>query len=98
MQTQNTRVLRRLNDAWRIAYFDAVVAAPFMGFAFVGFVTDQKTVFLTIGFAASYGLQKLKAARHPAFLSHYFRWITPSWLHMNWFKSFPPPDDPARLG
>ncbi|MBL8511839.1 MAG: type IV conjugative transfer system protein TraL [Betaproteobacteria bacterium] len=97
MSDHTTRIARRLNDAWRIAWFDAVVVMPFLMFFMLGLITDQKLFCITVGLGISFGIQRLKAAQHPAFFSHLSRWIVPSGLTTR-RSSFPPPDVQGRIG
>jgi len=96
--TANTKVTRRLNDKWRIAWFDAIVVLPFLFFLMMGFATGNKILGGVVGLAAAWQLQRLKASKHASFLTHFFRWVSPRWALFGRFESFPSPEKQARLG
>jgi type IV conjugative transfer system protein TraL len=91
-------VVRRLNDAWRIAWFDAAVLMPMVFCIMVGFLVGQKVLFSVIGGFLSFQMQRLKAARHPSFLSHFWRWMLPASTQISRFLSIPASENQIRLG
>ncbi len=79
MQT-DTFIPRRLDDAWKIGFWDVDVAAPVLFFFFVGYTSGSKLAFaisMTVGIALSRWLSRIKADKHPAFALHWAYWNLP---------------------
>ena len=98
MGDDDTLVVRRLNDAWRIAWFDAAVVMPMLFCVMVGFLVGQKVLLAAFGGYLSFQVQRLKAAQHPSFLSHFFRWILPAVTQVARFLLLPASEKQVRLG
>lgn len=80
MQT-DTYIPRRLDDQWKIGFWDADVAAPVLFCFFVGYLSGSKTGFaiaMTVGIALSRWLSRIKADKHPAFALHWMYWHLPT--------------------
>lgn len=75
----NTFIPRRLNDSWKIAWFDLDVALPFVAIFFLGLVVGQKLAALVLGTLASRAVMRIKADKHPAFFLHWVYWHLPAW-------------------
>lgn len=83
---------RRLDDTWKIGFWDADVAAPILFFFFVGYVAGSKMAFavcLLVGFVLSRWIARVKADKHPAFALHWAYWNLPS-NPMTALKATPP--------
>jgi len=77
----DTYVPRRLDDQWKIGFWDVDVAAPVLFAFFVGYFSGRKLSFavcMAVGIALSRAIARLKAERHPAFALHWLYWYMPS--------------------
>jgi conjugal transfer pilus assembly protein TraL len=80
MQT-DTYIPRRLDDSWKIGFWDIDVATPVLFGAFLGYVSDTKLSFaicMATGIAGSRWVSRLKADKHPAFALHWLYWHLPA--------------------
>ena len=80
MQT-DTFIPRRLDDAWKIGFWDADVAAPVLFCFFVGYSSGSKLSFaisMVVGIALSRWLSRIKADKHPSFALHWIYWNLPN--------------------
>ena len=76
----DTYIPRRLDDPWKIGFWDVDVAAPFLFFFFVGYVSGSRwslAACLVAGIGLSRWVARLKADRHPAFAVHWIYWHLP---------------------
>jgi conjugal transfer pilus assembly protein TraL len=76
----DTYIPRRLDDQWKIGFWDADVAAPVLFFFFVGYVAGTKVAFvicMAIGLSLSRMIGRVKADKHPAFALHWLYWNLP---------------------
>jgi conjugal transfer pilus assembly protein TraL len=76
----DTYIPRRLDDQWKIGFWDIDVAAPVLFFSLVGYLTGTKATFafcVFAGLAVSRWLSRLKADKHPAFGLHWLYWHFP---------------------
>ena len=79
MQT-DTYIPRRLDDHWKIGFWDADVAFPFSFSVFVGYASSSKLGFFLCACAGLYlsrWLSRIKADKHPAFAMHWAYWALP---------------------
>lgn len=77
----DTYIPRRLDDAWKIGFWDVDVAAPTLFAFFIGYLAGTKLSFaisMAVGIAVSRWISKLKADKHPAFAVHCLWWHLPS--------------------
>ena len=77
----DTYIPRRLDDQWKIGFWDVDVAAPVLFAFFIGYVSGTKLSFaisMAVGIAVSRWVSKLKADKHPAFAVHWLWWNLPS--------------------
>ena len=77
----STYIPRRLDDAWKIGFWDADVAAPVLFCFFVGYLSGSKLAFvllLAVGIYLSRWLSRIKADKHPAFAIHWAYWHLPA--------------------
>lgn len=80
MQT-NTYIPRRLDDQWKVGFWDLDVALPVIFGLFLGYVSGSKMSFaicIVGGACASRWIARTKADRHPAFAIHWLYWHLPS--------------------
>jgi conjugal transfer pilus assembly protein TraL len=76
----DTYIPRRLDDQWKIGFWDADVAAPVLFFFFVGYASGTKWAFMVciaMGIYLSRWLSRTKADKHPAFAMHWAYWALP---------------------
>ncbi len=76
----HTYIPRRLDDNWKIGFWDADVAAPVLFGLFVGYQAGTKWAFvlcLVVGLCLSQWLSRVKADKHPAFALHWAYWALP---------------------
>ncbi len=76
----DTYIPRRLDDQWKIGFWDADVAAPVLFCFFLGYLSGSKLSFagcMAIGIFVSRWLSRIKADKHPAFALHWIYWFLP---------------------
>lgn len=79
MQT-DTYIPRRLDDQWKIGFWDLDVAAPVLFAFFAGYSAGTKLAFLlsmAAGITLARWLARIKADKHPAFALHWMYWHLP---------------------
>ncbi|BDI06078.1 type IV conjugative transfer system protein TraL [Sphaerotilus microaerophilus] len=77
----DTYIPRRLDDQWKIGFWDVDVAAPLLFFVFVGYLSGTRVAFLAclgVGMLLSRSIARLKADKHPAFAIHWLYWHLPT--------------------
>ncbi|RCW65102.1 type IV conjugative transfer system protein TraL [Pseudorhodoferax soli] len=77
----DTYIPRRLDDSWKIGFWDIDVAAPVLFMFFVGYLTSHKGAFALCvagGIALSRWIARLKVDKHPAFATHWLYWHLPT--------------------
>jgi conjugal transfer pilus assembly protein TraL len=77
----DTYIPRRLDDSWKIGFWDLDVAAPILFMCFVGYLTSSKGAFavcVAAGIALSRWIARLKADKHPAYAVHWLYWHLPT--------------------
>lgn len=77
----DTYIPRRLDDNWKIGFWDIDVAAPTLFAFFIGYLSGTKLSFaacMTIGITLSRWVSKLKADKHPACAVHWLWWNLPN--------------------
>ena len=77
----DTYIPRRLDDQWKIGFWDADVAVPFLFCLFLGWMSGTKlgfVVFAAAGFYASRWISRTKADKHPALAMHWAYWALPT--------------------
>lgn len=76
----DTYIPRRLDDQWKIGFWDADVAMPVLFFFFVGYASGSKLAFavcVAVGIFLSRTLGRIKSDKHPAFAIHWLYWNLP---------------------
>lgn len=77
----NTYIPRRLDDPWKIGFWDMDVAAPFLFGLFLGYMSGSKWSFAlctVVGFVTARWIAHIKADKHPAFAVHWLYWHLPT--------------------
>lgn len=77
----DTYIPRRLDDQWKLGFWDADVAFPFVFFLFLGWMSGTKWGFVlcsAAGFFLSRWISRTKADKHPAFAMHWAYWALPT--------------------
>ena len=73
----DTYIPRRLDDQWKIGFWDVDVAAPILFMFFLGYLSGSKLSFavcMAMGIFVSRWISRLKADKHPAFAIHWLYW------------------------
>jgi len=76
----DTYIPRRLDDQWKIGFWDIDVAAPVLLAFFIGYLTGTKLAFVAcvaMGVFASRWISRKKVDKHPAFAMHWMYWYLP---------------------
>ena len=76
----DTYIPRRLDDTWKIGFWDIDVATPVLFCFFVGYMSGTKLAFAVcaaIGISLSRWIARVKADKHPAFAMHWLYWHLP---------------------
>jgi conjugal transfer pilus assembly protein TraL len=77
----DTYIPRRLDDPWKIGFWDADVALPTLAGLFMGYLSGSGLSFAlcaTTGLALSRWMGRIKADKHPAFAMHWLWWHLPA--------------------
>lgn len=77
----DTYIPRRLDDSWKLGFWDIDVAAPILFGFFLGYLTSSKWSFalcVAVGIGLSRAIARLKADKHPAFVLHWLHWHLPA--------------------
>lgn len=77
----DTYIPRRLDDQWKIGFWDADVAMPILFCFFVGYLSGSKLGFvvaMAVGIFLSRWISRIKADKHPAFAVHWLYWHLPT--------------------
>ena len=94
----DTYIPRRLDDQWKIGFWDVDVAAPIVLAFFIGYLSSSKAAFaacMAAGIAVSRWISRLKADKHPAFALHWLYWHLPTNPATS-MRATPAPAAPAR--
>ena len=81
MDTPDTYIPRRLDDAWKLGLWDVDVAAPVLFGMFLGFMAGSKlaaAIAVGAGVLVSRGMRRMKAKRHSAIVLHFLYWYLPA--------------------
>ena len=77
----DTYIPRRLDDQWKIGFWDVEVAAPVLFALVLGYASGSKIAFVlcaAVGIGVSRWFARLKADKHPAFALHWLYWNLPA--------------------
>jgi conjugal transfer pilus assembly protein TraL len=77
---EQSYILRRLDDPWKIGLWELDVALPFSFCAFFGMLRGTAVslvVGVALGFIIARKVSRIKANNHPAFFKHFLYWILP---------------------
>lgn len=75
-----TYIPRRLDDQWKVGFWDADVALPFVFCLFLGWMTETRAgfvLFALVGLLLSRWFSRAKVDKHPAFAMHWAHWALP---------------------
>ena len=76
----DTDIVRRLDDIWKLGFWDADVAFPVCFALFVGWLSSTKVGFIAcvlVGLYLSRLLARAKADKHQSFALHWAWWALP---------------------
>lgn len=76
----DTYIPRRLDDPWKIGFWDVDVAAPTVLGLLVGYLSGSRISFalcVAAGLWASRWIGRIKSDKHPAFAIHWLYWHLP---------------------
>ena len=77
----DTYIPRRLDDQWKIGFWDADIAAPVLFCFFAGYASGSKLAFaiaMAVGIFVSRWIGRIKTDKHPAFALHWLYWNLPT--------------------
>lgn len=77
----DTYIPRRLDDYWKIGFWDVDVALPFAFSLFLGWLSATRLGFVAatlVGFMVSRWIARTKADKHPAYAVHWAYWALPT--------------------
>jgi conjugal transfer pilus assembly protein TraL len=77
----DTYIPRRLDDQWKIGFWDVEVAAPVIFSLILGYASGSKLGFalcVVAGLAVSRWFSRAKADKHPAYAIHWLYWHLPA--------------------
>ncbi|WP_418319605.1 type IV conjugative transfer system protein TraL [Piscinibacter sakaiensis] len=77
----DTYIPRRLDDQWKIGFWDMDVAGPVILGLFTGYLSGSKLSFavcVIAGWFTSRWIARIKADKHPAFAIHWLYWHLPT--------------------
>ena len=87
-----TYIPRRLDDQWKIGWWDLDVALPFLFCFFLGFMANQGMKGMIggaiVGALLSRMVSRIRADKHPAFAWHWTYWHLPEFFTR--MKATPP--------
>jgi conjugal transfer pilus assembly protein TraL len=76
-----TYIPRRLDDQWKIGFWDIDVAAPVLFMFFAGYLAGNKLAFascIATGLGLARWISRIKADKHPGFALHWLYWHLPT--------------------
>lgn len=77
----DTYIPRRLDDQWKLGFWDLDVALPFTAGLLLGYLSGTKLSFavcVVAGWFTSRWIARIKADKHPAFAIHWLYWHLPT--------------------
>jgi len=77
----DTYIPRRLDDTWKVGFWDFEVAVPVLFFLMLGYASGSKLGFalcVVVGIYLGRWLARIKADKHPAFAIHWLWWHLPA--------------------
>jgi conjugal transfer pilus assembly protein TraL len=96
----DTYIPRRLDDTWKIGFWDVDVATPILLGLFLGYMSGSKWSFFLcagLGVLASRWISRIKADKHPAFAIHWLYWHLPT-NPLTAMRATPPSDVERMVG
>ncbi|MGF6095755.1 type IV conjugative transfer system protein TraL [Pseudomonas sp. 18175] len=76
-----TYIPRRLDDPWKLGFWDVDIAAPVLFGALIGYLSGNKWAFalcLAFGLLLARWIAHSKQDKHPAFALHWLYWHLPA--------------------
>lgn len=76
----DTYIPRRLDDQWKLGFWDIDVALPVLFGCFLGFISGSKLGFfvaVSAGMFVARAMRKMKFEKHPAIVLHFLFWHMP---------------------
>ena len=98
-ESDQSYILRRLDDPWKIGLWELDVALPFAFCAFFGMLRGTAVsliVAVALGFIVARKVSRIKAAKHPQFFKHFLYWILPPFLSRT--RALPPSAQHEMVG
>lgn len=80
---EGSRILRHLDDPWKLGLWEMDVAVTFIFFLMLGFMKGTMWAlfgFAAVGYYVSSRISRLKAMRHTGYLWHFLYWWLPQEL------------------
>ena len=99
MSSEQSYILRRLDDPWKIGLWELDVALPFSFCAFFGMLRGTAmslVIGVALGFFLARTVSRIKAAKHPAFFKHFLYWCMPPFLSRT--RALPPSAQQEMVG
>lgn len=96
----DTRILRRLDDPWKLGLWELDVAMPFTFCLVMGLLKGTALALFSsvaVGWFIASRITKVKAAKHPKFFRHLLYWMLPPISGLS-PKSFPPSAQHEMVG
>lgn len=95
-----TRILRRLDDPWKLGLWELDVALPFAVCLMFGLLRGSAVALvagIAVGFFISQRVSKIKASGHPRHFRHLMYWALPPSAALA-PKAFPPSGQREMVG
>lgn len=95
-----SRVLRRLDDPWKLGLWELDVALPFAFCLMMGIMKGTALgllVSILIGWFVSHRVTKVKAAKHPKYFKHLLYWLMPPLIGLA-ARALPPSAQTEMMG
>lgn len=73
----NTYIPRRLDDPWKVAWFEVDVALPWCAIFVLGLIAGHWFSGILVATALARAIMKLKSDKHPAYALHLAYWYLP---------------------
>jgi conjugal transfer pilus assembly protein TraL len=92
-------ILRRLDDPWKLGLWELDIALPFSLCAFLGMLRGTGlSMFMgvALGYLLARSVSRIKAARHPAYIKHVMYWYLPPLFSRK--KALPPSAHQEMVG
>ncbi len=98
-ESREDRILRRLDDPWKLGLWELDIAVPFCACLCAGMIRGTTPAFIgsaIVGWLVCKRIARLKAARHSGFFTHFMYWWLPGEFYP--VKSMPPSAQREMVG